>query len=327
MHSAAPALSVVIPCYNEELVLDTLHERLGRICDSLSLDYEVVLVNDGSKDGTWAKMMSIAAHDPTWVCVNLSRNHGQQLALTAGLSVCRGEHILIIDADLQDPPESLPEMWAILLRENADVVYGQRTSRAGETWFKRMSAHVFYWLLGQLTDAPIPRNTGDFRLMTRRVLDHYLAMPERKRYFRGMLSWLGFKQVPYRFERDARFAGQTKYTVRKMARLATDAIVAFSVRPLTLATQAGGFCFAAALLTWSLAVWWWLAYDETPTLGLLTGLVFVLNGGQFVAIGIIGEYLGRLFEEVRGRPLFLIDQVVRGHAANAVPEIPRRDVA
>ncbi len=325
MHSAAPALSVVIPCYNEELVLDTLHERLGRVCDSLGLDYEVVLVNDGSKDGTWAKMTSIAVHDPTWVCVNLSRNHGQQLALTAGLSVCRGDHILVIDADLQDPPEALPEMWSILHREGADVVYGQRLSRSGETWFKRASAFWFYWLLGKLSDSKFPRNTGDFRLMSRRVLDQVLAMPERQRYFRGMVSWIGFKQVPYQYERDARAAGQTNYNVRKMTRFAIDAIIGFSTKPLTVATRAGGLCCVAALVTWLAAGWWWVARGEMPTVGLLAGLVFLLSGGQFLALGIIGEYLGRMFDEVRGRPLFLIDQVVRGRAANAVSE--RRDVA
>jgi dolichol-phosphate mannosyltransferase len=197
MHPA-PALSVVVPCYNEEPVLDALHERLGRVCDGLGVDYEVVLVNDGSKDGTWAKMTAIADRDPNWVCVNLSRNHGQQLALTAGLSVCRGDHILVIDADLQDPPEALPEMWSILHREGADVVYGQRVARAGETWFKRASAYAFYWLIGKLSDSKLPRNAGDFRLVTRRVLDHFLAMPERQRYFRGMVSWIGFMQVRLR---------------------------------------------------------------------------------------------------------------------------------
>ncbi len=324
MHPAAPALSVVVPCYNEELVLDTLHDRLGRVCDGLGVSYEVVLVNDGSRDGTWAKMTAIAERDPHWVCVNLSRNHGQQLALTAGLSVCRGDHILVIDADLQDPPEALPVMWETLHREGADVVYGQRVSRAGETWFKRASAYGFYWLLGKLSDSKFPRNTGDFRLMTRRVLDQVLAMPERQRYFRGMVSWVGFKQLPYKYERDPRAAGQTNYNVRKMTRFAIDAIVGFSVKPLTIATRAGVFCLAAALLTWALAAWWWAARGESPTVGLLAGLMLILSGGQFVALGILGEYVGRMFEEVRGRPLFLIDQVVRGRAA---PELPRREVA
>ena len=332
MPPAAPALSVVVPCYNEEPVLDTLHARLSAVCDGLGTDYEVVLVNDGSRDGTWARMSALADRDPSLVCVNLSRNHGHQLALTAGLSICRGEHVLVIDADLQDPPEALPEMLALLKREGADVVYGQRAARVGESWFKRLTAHVFYRVLGWLADAPIPPDTGDFRLMTRRVVDQFLAMPERHRFVRGMVSWIGFKQVPYRYERQPRAAGQTHYTVRKMLRFAWDAVTGFSTKPLVLPARAGVLCGAAAVLTWLLAGWWGLARGEVPTVGLLAGLVLALAGGQFLALGVMGEYLGRMYAEVRGRPLFVIERVVRGRAAAtplpAVPaDRPRREVA
>ena len=328
MNSTPPALSVVIPCYNEELVLDALHERLVRVCDDVGLDTEIVFVNDGSKDGTWGKLNELAARDARLVCVNLSRNHGHQLALTAGLSVCRGNQILIIDADLQDPPEALPEMLAIMLRESADVVYGQRASRPGETPFKKVTAFVFYRLLDWLADASIPRDTGDFRLMTRRVLDQFLAMPERHRFVRGMVSWIGFKQVPYLYERHPRAAGETHYTFRKMLRFAWDAVTGFSVKPLTLAMRAGGGCVAGAMLTLVLAAWWFIAHGEVPTIGLLTALVLMLAGGQFLTIGVIGEYLGRMYSEVRGRPLFVIEQIVRGKAANTVAlDRPRRDVA
>jgi dolichol-phosphate mannosyltransferase len=332
MHPAAPALSVVVPCYNEEPVLDALHARLGAVCEEVGADYEIVLVNDGSRDGTWAKMEALADRDPALVCVNLSRNHGHQLALTAGLSVCRGDHVLVIDADLQDPPEALPEMLALMASESADVVYGQRVARAGETWFKKLTAHAFYRLLGWLAEAPIPRDTGDFRLMTRRVLDQFLAMPERHRFVRGMVSWVGFKQVPYRYERQPRAAGETHYTVRKMLRFAGDAVTGFSVKPLALPARAGVVCLLAAVLTGVGAAWWGLARGEVPTAGLLAGLMLLLAGGQFVALGVMGEYLGRMYTEVRGRPLFVIERVVRGRAAAdtlpAVPaERPRREVA
>jgi dolichol-phosphate mannosyltransferase len=314
MHPAAPALSVVVPCYNEEPILDALHARLTAVCEEVGADYEIVLVNDGSTDGTWNRMEALAGDDPALVCVNLSRNHGHQLALTAGLSVCRGDFILVLDADLQDPPEALPAMLALMAQESADVVYGRRMTRAGETWFKRLTAHAFYRLLGWLADAPIPRDTGDFRLMTRRVLDQFLAMPERHRFVRGLVSWIGFKQVAYPYERDPRAAGATHYTLRQMLRFAGDAVTGFSVKPLALPLRAGALCLLAAVGTWLAAGWWGLANGEVPTAGLLAGLVLVLAGGQFLALGVIGEYLGRLSAEARGRPLFVIERVVQGQS-------------
>jgi dolichol-phosphate mannosyltransferase len=268
-------------------------------------------------------MQQLAGRDPHLVCVNLSRNHGHQLALTAGLSVCRGETVLVIDADLQDPPEALPDMLALMAREKADVVYGQRASRPGETWFKKLTAHAFYRLLGWLADAPIPADTGDFRLMSRRVVDQFLALPERHRYVRGLVTWVGFKQVPYRYDRHPRAAGETHYTLRKMVRFAWDAITSFSAKPLALPFRAGGLCLGLAALTLAAAGGWGVAYREVPTTGLLAGLILLIGGGQFLALGVIGEYLGRVATEVRGRPLFVIDKVVRGKAA----ELPRREVA
>jgi len=326
MLSAAPTVSVVIPCYNEELVLDALYDRMSRVCENLGSDYEIVLINDGSKDRTWEKMADLAARDPNLVCVNLTRNHGHQLALTAGLSVCTGEQILVIDADLQDPPEVLPEMMALMAAEGADVVYGQRTKRDGETLFKKITAHIFYRTLAWLADNDFPRDTGDFRLMTRRVLDQFLAMPERHRYVRGMISWIGYKQVPYKYERHARHAGETNYTVKRMVRFAMDAITSFSVKPLTLSFRAGALCQVFSMLTVVLAGIWWVVYSEVPTVGLLTALVLMLGGGQFLTLGVIGEYLGRMYAEVRGRPLYLIEQVLRNRAV-AVPQASRREVA
>jgi dolichol-phosphate mannosyltransferase len=331
MHRTHPALSVVVPCYNEEAVLDALHDRLSRVCDGVTADYEIVLVNDGSHDSTWAKVGELVRRDRHIVGVNLARNYGHQLALTAGLSVCRGERVLVLDADLQDPPEALPEMLELMDREAADVVYGQRLRRDGETWLKKLTAHAFYRVLGWLVDTPIPPDTGDFRLLSRRVLEQFLAMPERHRYVRGMMSWLGFRQVPYRYERHARHAGESHYTFRRMVRLAWDAVAGFSTKPLTLPTRVGWACAMVAGFKWLLAGWWWLARRELPGVGLLTGLVLLLAGGQFITLGIMGEYLGRMYQEVRGRPLYVIESVIgAGVADEAVPVVPpavRREAA
>lgn len=309
-------LAVVVPCYNEARVLDALHARLTAVCRGLGTGYEIVLVNDGSRDETWDAMTRLAARDPHLVCVNLSRNYGHQLALTAGLAECRGRRILVIDADLQDPPELLPDMLRVMDRERADVVYGRRVRRRGETWFKRATAAGFYRLLGWLSDAPIPRDTGDFRLMSARVRDAFLAMPERHRYVRGMISWIGFRQVAFPYERHPRAAGETHYTLRKMLKLAWDAVTGFSVKPLALPMRAAGVCLAGAGAAGVGAGWWWLARGEVPGVGLLAALVLLLSAGQFAALGVSGEYLGRMYAEVRGRPLFLVDEVIRGGAAS-----------
>jgi dolichol-phosphate mannosyltransferase len=309
------SLSVVVPCYNEAGVLDALHARLTAVCRGLRIGYEIVLVNDGSQDRTWEVMTRLAARDPNLVCVNLSRNHGHQLALTAGLAECRGRRILVIDADLQDPPELLPDMLEVMDRERADVVYGKRVSRQGETWFKRATAAAFYRLLGWFSDTPLPRDTGDFRLMSARVREAFLAMPERHRYVRGMISWIGYRQVAFTYERHPRAAGETHYTLRKMVRFAWDAVTGFSVKPLTLPMRAAGVCLAAAAAVGIGAGWWWLARSEIPGIGLLAGLNLLLAAGQFAALGISGEYLGRMYSEVRGRPLFLIDDVIRTEAS------------
>ena len=238
-----PALSVVAPCYNEQEVLPEFLRRIGAVLDKAAGVAEVVLVDDGSRDRTWDVMTAAAAADRRIVAVRLMRNHGHQLALTAGLSVCRGERILIIDADLQDPPELLPDMMA-LMDQGADVVYGQRRQRDGESLFKRATAAGFYRLINRLTDVDIPADAGDFRLVTRRVLDLLLAMPERHRFIRGMVAWIGGRQVPLIYDRHARAAGESKYPLSKMIRFAADAITAFSVVPL-MASMTIGWVMAA----------------------------------------------------------------------------------
>jgi polyisoprenyl-phosphate glycosyltransferase len=306
-----PELSVVIPCYNEEEVLPELHRRVAEVCVELVLPYELILVNDGSRDRTWPVLAGLAADDPHVVAVNLSRNHGHQLALTAGLSVCRGERILILDADLQDPPELLPKMLRVMDEERADVVYGQRRSRAGETVLKLATASLFYRLIERLADVPIPRDTGDFRLMTRRALGVLLAMPERHRFTRGMVSWIGFRQIPILYDRQPRLVGTTKYPFRKMLRFALDAITAFSIKPLLMASLGG---VVTALLAMALGIFSMVAYLHGSTVvgwtSLMTVITF-LSSIQLLVLGVIGEYLGRMYEQVKGRPLFIIDQVIR----------------
>ena len=315
-----PALSVVAPCYNEEAVLPEFVARVGAVLDGLGhgdpSSAEIVLVDDGSRDGTWAAMTAAAARDSRVVAVQLMRNHGHQLALTAGLSICRGERILIIDADLQDPPELLPEMIAVMERQDADVVYAQRRQREGETLFKRFTAAAFYRLIGKMTDVAIPPDTGDFRLITRRVLDLLLAMPERHRFIRGMVAWIGGRQVAFPYDRKARAAGETKYPLSRMVRFAVDAITGFSVVPLMASMTIGwgmaviGFAFALY------SVVGWAFGHVLPGWTSLMAAIGILGGMQFLMLGVIGAYLGRLYDQSKDRPLFMIRDIVGGPAAD-----------
>jgi dolichol-phosphate mannosyltransferase len=305
-----PFLSVVSPCYNEEETVPEFYWRVTEVCERLGLPYELVLVNDGSRDATWDRMVELTRTDPHVVAINLSRNHGQQLALSAGLSHCRGERILILDADLQDPPELLPEMLERIDR-GADVVFGQRRQRAGETVLKRATSALFYRLISKISSVPIPLDTGDFRLITRRVLDHLLAMPEQHRFIRGMVSWLGFRQEALLYDRDARFAGETKYPFRKLCKLATDAITSFSTQPLLYAGYVGAFLLLAGmgLLGGGLVGLCFGAHLDS--LLVLLGAMSFLGGLQLVGMGLLGAYLGRLCEQSKGRPLFLIERIER----------------
>jgi dolichol-phosphate mannosyltransferase len=305
-----PYLSVVAPCFNEDEVLPAFHRRVSTVCRRLGVPYELVLVNDGSGDRTWETLLELSSADPNLVCVNLARNHGHQLALTAGLSLCRGERVLILDADLQDPPELLPEMLRVM-DTGADVVYGRRRRRKGESACKRLTAALFYRLLSRLTDVAIPQDTGDFRLISRRVLDVLLAMPERHRFLRGMVSWVGYRQEALPYDRDPRYAGETKYPYRKLWKLALDGVTAFSVKPRALGGLLGAATVLLALLLGVGALAGWVAGSAScGWLGLLAG-VAMLSGVQLLFLGVIGAYLGRLYEQSQGRPLFLIDRVVR----------------
>jgi len=305
-----PALSIVVPCYNEEACLELLHARVSAAARSaVGEDYELVLINDGSKDASWPTMQRLSAADPHLVAINLSRNHGHQLALTAGLDLCSGEQILIIDADLQDPPELLVEMRATMAAQDADVVYAVRRKREGETIFKKATAALFYRMLTRVTETPIPLDTGDFRLMSRRALDAFLSLPEQARFIRGMVAWIGFRQVPFPYDRAERHAGETNYPLGKMVRLAFDAVTGFSTKPLTFASHVGLWLVAASLL---LVVYIAIGFlSGTAVAGWTSTMlvVVILGAVQMFVLGMIGEYLGRLYVESKRRPLYLVADV------------------
>ena len=325
-----PALSVVIPCYNEAACLDLLHARVSAAARAaVGDDHEIVLINDGSRDDSWAVMQRLAAADPRLVAINLSRNHGHQLALTAGLDLCSGQQILIIDADLQDPPELLADMRATMAAQHADVVYAVRRKRQGETIFKKATAAAFYRVLDRVTDTPIPLDTGDFRLMSRRALDALLSLPEQARFIRGMVAWVGFRQVPFLYDRAERHAGETNYPLGKMVRLAFDAATGFSTAPLRFASHASVILAGASLLLLFYILWGF--FEGSPVQGWTSTMlvVTVLSAVQMFVLGMIGEYLGRLYIESKRRPLYLVADIagpVKGHstlgfnAAESSPE-------
>ncbi len=309
-NGSRPRVSVVVPCRNESPNIEALHARVTTTLRAHDYTGQLVLVDDGSIDDTWARISRLSAHDASVVAVKLSRNHGHQLALTAGLSVCTGDRVLILDADLQDPPELLPQMMA-RMDDGFDVVYGQRVARHGETAFKRASAHVFYRLMQRLVDEPIPVDTGDFRLMSRRAVDALNAMPERHRFVRGMVSWIGFAQAALPYERAPRAAGATKYPLRKMMHTGIDAVTSFSIVPLRAASYLGVLAAAMALLVTAYALWSWAMGRTVPGWTSLIIITLLLGGAQLCVLGVIGEYLGRLYVESKRRPLFIIEEIVR----------------
>jgi glycosyltransferase involved in cell wall biosynthesis len=306
-----PTLSVVVPCYNEQESIHACHEKLTEVLSALQASYEIVYVDDGSRDKTSELLEQIHARDPHVVVVRLSRNFGHQPAVTAGLSTSMGQAVVIIDADLQDPPELIPEMVK-LWRSGYKVVYGIRRTRDGETPFKLWTAKAFYRVINSLSDVEIPVDTGDFRLIDRVVVNVFLQMPERHRLLRGMWSWIGFSQVGLPYQRAPRFAGETKYPLRKMLGLALDGIVSFSVVPLRLVTalgflSAGGafigivYTLWVRLLTHSWVRGWAISF---------VGMLF-MAGVQMLCLGILGEYIGRIYTESKQRPLFIELEVRR----------------
>lgn len=305
-------LSIVVPCYNEVLVL---HELVRRCCGSAATavgnSYELILVDDGSTDGTWETMTSLSTNENV-VAIKLSRNYGHEVATTAGLAAVRGRAVLIIDADLQDPPELLAQMLDKMKQTSADVVYGQRSSRAGETWFKAWTARVFYRLLERSTDVLIPVDTGDFRLMSRRIADIVAQMPERDRFTRGMVASIGFKQVAFAYDRHKRYAGSTKYSLAKLVRLAADAFLGYSMVLLrfSLIISIGLLVAFVGLAAYSLYGWIYLAAVPVWTRLMLS--IIAVSFFQMITLSIIGEYIGRMYLSTKNRPLFIVDSIARG---------------
>ena len=303
-----PQLTVVVPAYNESDVLMVFHQRLSKVLDSLSLDCDVLYVDDGSKDDTWSIIEKLVADDPRTGAIKLSRNFGKEAAMTAGLDHVMADAAVVIDSDLQDPPELIPalvEQW----RAGFDVVYATRSAREGETGFKRFTAAAFYRSMNQLSDTAIPRDTGDFRLLSRRALDALAQLRERQRFMKGLFSWIGYRQTAVRYLREPRQAGTTKWNYWRLAQLAIEGITSFSTAPLRLATWVGiasaGLAFVYGFIVLIRALFYGDAVRGYPTLMLV---ILFLGGVQLLALGVIGEYLGRNYAESKRRPLYFIEE-------------------
>lgn len=316
------ALSVVVPCYNERDGIDELYRRVTEACrKQAGHSYEIVLVNDGSTDGTRDAIFALAATDSRIVGIDLARNYGHQIALSAGLEFCRGDRILVLDADLQDPPELLGDLMG-KMDEGFDVVYGQRLERDGESWFKLATASAFYRVLRRMVDVDIAPNTGDFRLMSRRALDHLNAMPERYRFIRGMVSWIGLRQVAFPYRRHRRFAGTTHYPLRKMILLAMDAMTSFSIAPLRFASHLGLAFGLMGFLTLGYTLVSWAAGSVLPGWTSLAAIILILGSVQLMVLGIFGEYLGRMYMEAKRRPLYIVNEIAAHGTAGTEAALP-----
>ena len=299
-------LSLVIPVYNEQEVLRDSFTRMDAAMKSTGYNYEIIYVNDGSRDQTLLQLRELAAENKHVKVLSFSRNFGHQLAVTCGMDAAKGDALIIIDVDLQDPPELIPQMVK-MWEDGADIVYGKRLKRKGETLFKKLTAAMYYRLLSWMSAYPIPLDTGDFRLIGRNVADLFLQMREHNRFLRGMSAWMGFNAVPIEYERQERFAGKTKYTLKKMLRLASDGITGFSDKPLTLPMQFGiGLCALAGLglialivvaIVSGVAGWLWAADG-----------ILLIQGLTLFFMGLQGMYLGRMYDELKGRPLYIVSE-------------------
>lgn len=315
MTGERPLLSVVAPFYQSVPTIAEFYRRTKAVLNGLADEYahELVFVNDGSTDGTGEMLRDLAGRDPAVRVIELSRNFGHQLAITAGVDAARGDVVVVMDDDLQDPPEVVPQMLA-KWREGFKVVYGVRSKRAGESAFKRATAKVFYRLLGRMSDTPIPLDTGDFRLMDRRVVDVLSEMREETRYVRGMVAWIGFAQAGIPYERDARFAGETHYPLRRMVDLAVDGMLSFSRKPLELTTRLGFGVTVLALIAAAWVLVGKLLYPSTVIAGWASVLIAVLfmGGVQLISVGVLGAYVGRVFLETKRRPLYIVAEEIGG---------------
>lgn len=299
-------ISVVIPMYYEEEVVNECYKRLKEIMEKSEFSYELIFVNDGSKDRTFDILKNIAKVDTKVKIINFSRNFGHQTAVTAGMNHAKGNAVVIIDADLQDPPELILRMmdkW----QEGYEVVYAKRLKRKGETWFKLVTAKYFYRFLAKMSDVEIPKDTGDFRLMDRLVVDSLRSMPERNRFVRGMVSWVGFNQTYVEYERDERFAGETKYPLKKMLKFAMDGIIAFSSKPLKLMSFLGCLTIVLAFIVLVYSLISKFSGNSTePGWTSLMVAITLFSGVQLLSLGVLGEYIARIYDESKNRPLYII---------------------
>jgi len=322
----SPVYSLVIPIYNEEAVLPLLLRRLDALMDALDGPAEAILVDDGSRDASPIVLEARARDDARYRFIRLSRNFGHQVAITTGMARAAGRAVIVMDADLQDPPEVVLDLVA-KWKEGVQVVYAERTARAGESYFKRLTADLFYRLLGGLSEVEIPRNVGDFRLVDRKALDAFLAMPERDRFVRGMFAWVGFRQAVVKFDRPPRAAGETKYSLAKMLHLAASGVVSFSDAPLRLALWAGLAISSLAILYGLYVIaMWTMSADFARGWSSLAVLVTFLGGANMLMTGVLGVYVGRIYAEVKRRPLYVIEREA-GFAAPADQTASRDEVA
>lgn len=321
-HSPPYLLSVVVPAYNEAAVLLSLHRRLVNVLHGLPISYEIIFVDDGSTDETADLVKQLRKSDASIGLVKLSRNFGKELALTAGLQSANGDCVVIIDADLQDPPDLIPAMFTAWL-EGADVVNMRRRRRAGETWFKKLSAHAFYRILNLISDIPIHEDVGDFRLLSRRTVEALKALPERHRYMKGLFAWVGFCQITILYDRDARQAGFGKQNYFKLWSLAIEGITSFSVAPLKIASMAGFMSAGAAFaMMFFYLIKTFVLGDAVRGFPTLIVAILLMGGLQLLGIGVLGEYLGRMFMESKRRPLYLIDEQIPPEVV-ARPQVSR----
>lgn len=303
-------LSVIVPCYNEELVIGESYRRTREALQSLLIATEIIYINDGSRDKTRELLDEIAAADPQVKVIHFSRNFGHQPAVTAGINHCDADLAVILDADMQDPPELIAGMLELQEKENANVVYCVRKSREGESFFKKITSKAFYRLLNYMSDVSFPLDTGDFRMIDRKIMDQFDRFQERGKYIRGLISWLGYKQVPFYYEREARIAGETKYPFSKMWKFASTAMLYFSKKPLRLATSLG---FIAVVVGIVLAAWFTLgklygfSNAESGWTSIMTSVIF-FGGVQLLTVGVLGQYVGILFDEIKARPEYIIDE-------------------
>lgn len=306
-HTTTPEISVVLPVFNEEGGVAELYRRVKSVLVATGLSHEVIFVNDGSRDRSWERILTLADEDRYVKAVNLSRNFGHQMAITAGIDVSSGATVVVMDADLQDPPELIPTLYEKFL-EGFDVVYAQRRTRDGETWFKRRTAEVFYRLIRHMTTIDIPVDTGDFRLMSRPVVDDLKRLQEQSRFVRGLVTWVGYNQTPVLYDRDRRYGGKSNYPIAKMMKFALDGITGFSSRPLRLASHAGLLLATGSLVLMLIFMFYKLAGGGGLIQGWTSLIVAVLflGGLQLLAIGILGEYIGRIYEEAKRRPLYIV---------------------